>query len=189
MLAAAAAAFVAIFVAEFGDKTQLVSMSMACRYHPMKVLAGAMVALAAVIGLAVWAGGYLSAHIPHRLVAILSGAVFMVIGLFTYFKKEETSVGEKCENGGFLQTLFMVFLAEFGDKTQLAAFFLAASLGYPLAVFSGAMAAMLLNHLFAVYLGSRFLSKLKPQYLKVGTAALFFVIGAAIIIGEIVPLS
>jgi len=69
MLAAALAAFVTVFVAELGDKTQLVTLTMACRYPPRQVLAGAMVALAAVIGLAVAVGGFLAAQLPQSLIA------------------------------------------------------------------------------------------------------------------------
>ncbi|MDW7729245.1 MAG: TMEM165/GDT1 family protein [Bacillota bacterium] len=186
MFAAALAAFITIFVAEFGDKTQLVSMCMACRYPPLQVLAGAMAALAVVIGLAVLVGGFLSAYIPHTLVAVLSGIVFIVIGIFSYFKKEDNT--EECNSrDGFFQTMALVFVAEFGDKTQVAAMFLTASLGYPLAVFAGAMAAMFCNHLIAVYLGSRFISKIDARYLKIGTAVLFIVIGLLIIILEALP--
>lgn len=186
MFAAAAAAFITIFVAEFGDKTQLVSMCMACRYPPLQVLAGAMAALAVVIGLAVLVGGFLAAYIPHTLVAVLSGIVFIVIGIFSFLKKEDNT-GECNNRDGFLQTMTLVFVAEFGDKTQVAAMFLTAGLGYPVAVFIGAMAAMFCNHLIAVYLGSRFISKIDDRYLKIGTAVLFILIGLIIIILEIIP--
>ncbi len=183
MLAAAAAAFITIFIAEFGDKTQLVSMAMACRYPPLQVLAGAMIALAVVLGLAVGVGAFLAAAVPHTLVAVISGLVFIAIGIFSYLRRGDQE--KECTGrDGFLQTMFMVFVAEFGDKTQLAALFLAASLGYPLAVFGGAMAAMLFNHILAVYLGSRFISRIKPRYLKIGTAFLFISIGLIMIIVE-----
>ena len=158
-------------------------MTMACRYPPMQVLAGAMISLAVVIGLAVGIGGVLAANIPHALVALFSGIVFVAIGILSYLRSDDS---KKCANekNGFFQTMFMVFIAEFGDKTQLAALFLAASLGYPLAVFGGAMAAMLLNHVLAVYFGSRVLSRINPRFLKIGTAGLFIAIGLFMIIFE-----
>ena len=70
MLAAALTAFVSVFIAEFGDKTQLVSLSLACRYPPLQVLAGALLALAAVLGLAVGAGGLIAAYIPAVVIAL-----------------------------------------------------------------------------------------------------------------------
>ncbi len=186
MLAAALAAFVTVFVAELGDKTQLVTLTMACRYPPRQVLAGAMVALAAVIGLAVAVGGFLAAQLPQSLIALISGLVFIVMGILTLRRKDNAA--EACnDRDGFFQTLVMVFVAEFGDKTQLAAMFLAAGLGYPVAVFGGAMLAMFFNHLVAVYIGSRFITRFNPSYLRVGTAALFCLVGLAMILWEALP--
>lgn len=180
MATAAITAFITIFILEFGDKTQLVSLALACRFPPLQVLAGAMVALSAVIGLAVGAGHILATTIPHSLVALLSGIIFIIIGIIHYFRKEPP-VQENSSRKGFLNAMGLVFIAEFGDKTQLAALFLAASFGYPLAVFAGAMLAMLLNHLLAVYVGSRLLSRLNPQLLKIIVSLLFIIIGAIII--------
>ena len=183
MIAAAVAAFLAVFVAEFGDKSQLVTLTMACRYPPLQVLAGAMLAFAVVVGLAVGVGGIVASYVPHTLVAILSGVFFVAVGIFTYYRKKEHD--EVCEGkAGFFQTLTMIFLAEFGDKTQLAAMFLAASLGYPLAIFAGAMLALLINHILAIYLGSQFIARLDPRYIRIGSALLFVAIGLFMIIFE-----
>ncbi len=183
MIAAAVAAFLAVFVAEFGDKSQLVTLTMACRYPPLQVLAGAMLAFAVVVGLAVGVGGIVASYVPHTLVAIFSGIFFIAVGIFTYYRKRDHS--EHCEGkAGFFQTLVMIFFAEFGDKTQLAAMFLAASLGYPLAIFAGAMLALLINHILAVYLGSQFITRINPHHVRIGSALLFVVIGLFMIIFE-----
>lgn len=181
MLTAAAAAFVSVFVAEFGDKTQLVSLSMAARYPPLQVLAGAMLALGLVLGLAVAAGGLLAAYVPAIVLALVSGLFFLLIGFFTLARRETEPVKEG-GRAGFYRTLVMVFLAELGDKTQMAAMLLAANFGHPAAVFSGAMAAMLVNHSLAVFLGRRFFARFNPRLLKRGTAFLFMAIGLAMII-------
>ena len=183
VLAAAAAAFITVFVAEFGDKSQLVCLTMACRYPPLQVLAGAMTAMAVVLGLAVAVGGFLAATIPHTLIAVASGLVFIIIGLLSYLRKSDR-LDEPNNKAGYFQTLTMIFFAELGDKTQLAVMFLTASFGYPLAIFAGAMVAMLFNHLLAVYLGSRLISRVSPRYIRLGTAFLFIVIGLFIIIFE-----
>lgn len=181
MISAAAAAFISVLVAEFGDKTQLVSLSMATRYPPMQVLAGAMLALALVLGLAVGIGGLIAAYIPAVLIALVSGAFFILIGFITLVRKESDQPA-RAGRAGFYQTVVMVFLAELGDKTQLAAMLLAATLGQPLAVFVGAMAAMLVNHTLAIFLGARFFVRLNPRLLRQGTAFLFMTIGLIIII-------
>ncbi|MDY6825936.1 MAG: TMEM165/GDT1 family protein [Bacillota bacterium] len=186
MLTAASAAFVTMFVAEMGDKSQLISLTMASCYPSLQVLTGAMVALAAVLGLAVMVGDYISSAVPHTLIAVIAGLVFIVMGLYNYRSRDERPA--ECRGReGFFQTMIMVFVAEFGDKTQLAAVFLVAGFGYPLAVFGGAMAAMLLNHLLAVFVGSRFLARINPRYIRIASSALFIIIGLIIIIAEIFP--
>lgn len=181
MIAVMLAAFISIFVAEFGDKTQLVSLSMACRYPPLQVLAGAMVALFLVMALAVGAGGFMAAYIPQPVIILVSGIFFVIMGLFTLLSKEQSK--ELCSKGkaGFYQTLGAVFLAEMGDKTQIAAMLLTASLGRPAAVLAGAMLAMFVNHALAIFLGARFFSRINPRYLKTGTSMLFITIGLLII--------
>lgn len=186
MLAAAATAFITMFVAEMGDKSQLISLTMASCYPPLQVLAGAMVALAVVLGLAVVAGDFIAAAVPYNLVALTAGLVFIVMGVYYYRSSDERPV--ECRGReGFFQTMLMVLAAEFGDKTQLAAVFLVAGFGYPLAVFGGAMAAIFVNHLLAVYFGSRFLAKIKPRYVRIASSALFIVIGLFMIISKIFP--
>ncbi len=183
MLAAAAAAFVSVFIAEFGDKSQLVCLTMACRHRPLAVLAGAMTAMGLVLGLAVGLGSVIAEAVPHTPVAVLSGLFFIAVGLYTYFRGRDEF--EECTGrAGYFQTLGMIFLAEFGDKTQLAVFFLAASFNYPLAVFGGAMLAMLVNHALAVYMGSRFISKINPRYVRIASALLFAAVGLIILVYE-----
>jgi Ca2+/H+ antiporter, TMEM165/GDT1 family len=76
----------------------------------------------------------LAAYIPHTLVAVVSGIVFIVIGIVSYLRKENAD--EECNSrDGFLHTMLLVFVAEFGDKTQIAAMILAASLVFPLQCF------------------------------------------------------
>ncbi|HOA34733.1 MAG TPA: TMEM165/GDT1 family protein [Bacillota bacterium] len=181
MIAAASAAFISVFVAEFGDKTQLVSLSMAGRYPPLQVLGGAMTGLALVMGLAVGAGGVISAAIPPEIITLVSGLFFIIMGLMTLLRSEPER-GLSTGRSGFYQTAAMIFLAELGDKTQMAALLLSAHFGRPVAVFAGAMAAMFLNHALAVFLGKRFLSRVAPRVLKIVTALLFIGIGLVMLL-------
>lgn len=180
MMAAVFAAFISVFVAEFGDKTQLVSLSMASRYPPLQVLGGALLALFLVLALAVGLGGFIAAYIPRPVIVLVSGTFFVAMGLYTLLSREKVLVAGT-GRAGFYQTLGAVFLAEMGDKTQLATMLLAANFDRPLAVLAGAMLAMAVNHSLAIFLGARFFSRLNPRRLKVGTAALFIVIGFIII--------
>jgi len=184
MLVAVITAFTTVFIAEFGDKTQLVSMAMASRYPPLKVLGGTMTAMALLIGFTVFVGGFLAVALPHTMIAIISGSLFILFGLFNFFSRDQKKEA-KSDQGGYLQTILLILLAELGDKTQLAVLFLAATLGYPFFVFVGAMLAMLCNHLIAVYLGSRVVAKLNPKYIKIGTSSLFIMIGLLILIAKL----
>ncbi len=181
MIAAAAASFISIFVAEFGDKTQLVSLSMAGRYPPLQVLGGAMTGMALVMGLAVAAGGLVASYIPTAVITAASGIFFIIMGIFTLLRRESDR-GPAVGRSGFYQTAALVFLAELGDKTQMAALLLSAHFSEPAAVFAGAMAAMFLNHALAVFLGGRLLTRVPPPLLKGVTASLFIGIGLLMLI-------
>ena len=181
MFAAMLAAFAGIFMAECGDKTQLVSLSMASQYSPLQVLGGALLALFLVLALAVGVGGAIATHIPRAVIVLVSGIFFVFMGFYTLFKREHTG-STATARAGFYRTFGAVFLAEMGDKTQLTAMLLAAHSGRPLAILAGGMLAMALNHALAVFLGARFISRLKPRYLRAGTAALFIIFGLTIIV-------
>ena len=79
-------AFLMIFIAEFGDKTQIAVAGLSTRYDAAGIWLGATIALAATSALAVWAGRGLLQHIPIHLMQRLSGVVFLLIGLFAVVK-------------------------------------------------------------------------------------------------------
>jgi putative Ca2+/H+ antiporter (TMEM165/GDT1 family) len=75
-----------IFIAEFGDKTQIAVAGLSTRYDAAGIWLGATIALAATSGLAVWLGRGLLQHVPTNLMQRLSGVVFLLIGLFAVTK-------------------------------------------------------------------------------------------------------
>jgi putative Ca2+/H+ antiporter (TMEM165/GDT1 family) len=176
--------FLTVFLAELGDKTQLVSLTLASRYPPRHVFLGAMSGLFLVLALAVAAGEIVANLIPPATLSLVSGIFFIFIGILNYFQQEEC--GEVCSTGcsAFLQSFGLIFLAELGDKTQLTAMLLSATYRAPLLVLVGAMCAQALNHGFAVFVGKRYLSRLPRRYLKLSAAVLFVVIGFFIIMSS-----
>ena len=124
-------AFAATLLAEMGDKTQLVTLTLSTRHPPLQVLAGALGALAAITGLAVVLGDYLAVLLPAQLALLAGGIFFLVIGIFMLLKKEEKEDSKPADSNSAiaLQTFIMVFLAELGDKTQLTAIALTAATG------------------------------------------------------------
>lgn len=162
-----------------GDKTQLVTLTLSSRFPPGRVLAGALGALAVITALAVVLGDYLAALLPEKTTMWASGLFFFAAGIWILFKKESPAQMVKQTGRGITaQTFLMVFLAEMGDKTQLATIALTAAYGAPLAVFFGALAGHLINHGAAAYLGSRFLSRLPTGTLRLASGFLFIFFGA-----------
>lgn len=177
-------AFFAVLLAEVGDKTQLVTLTLSTRFPPRQVLTGALSALAAITGLAVVVGDFLANLLPEQATLIGSGILFLAVGAWMFFKDESPDdEPEPPRHGVAVQTFAMVFLAELGDKTQLAAIALTAAYGAPVAVFLGAMAGQLVNHGAAAYLGSRYLSRLPARTVKIASGLLFFVFGLVFLLG------
>ena len=96
------------------------------------------------------------------------------MGLYTLIKKGENPHVKPSGHSIFTQTFSMVFVGEFGDKTQLAAIALTAFYQEPLMVFLGSMAAQVINHGFAAFIGGKYLNRIPDIYLKLITTAVFF---------------
>lgn len=175
-------AFFAILLAEMGDKSQIVTLTLSTRFPPKQVVAGALGALAVLTALAVILGDFMANLFPETTVLVAGGVFFFAVGAWMLFK-EETPDGEveSPRHGVVTQTFAMIFLAELGDKTQLTVIALTAAYGAPLPVFLGAMGAQLVNHGGAAYLGSRYLSRLPGRTIKIVSALLFFVFGAIMV--------
>lgn len=179
------AAFITIFFAEMGDKTQIVTLLMASCHYPLQVFLGAVSALTVLTGLASGLGSLFPVLIPGEIIAVLSGVLFIVIGVITYLRRnsaENISRDITCRSQAFLQTFALIFLAEMGDKTQLMTMSLAAVTGRPLLVFLGAVSAQLINHGLAVFLGDRIFSRFSRPRLQLISAFVFIGLGMIIIV-------
>ncbi|EEG76210.1 protein of unknown function UPF0016 [Dethiobacter alkaliphilus AHT 1] len=178
--------FLAILLAELGDKSQLVTLTLSTRFPPRQVVAGALGALAALTALAAALGDFMADLLPETTILIASALFFFAVGTWMVFR-QETPDGEVEEprHGVATQTFAMIFLAELGDKTQLTVIALTAAYGTPIPVFLGAMAAQFVNHGAAAYLGSRYLTRLPGRTIKIVSAALFFFFGAAMLYSAI----
>jgi len=115
--------FVAIALAEMGDKTQIAMMAMAAKYrHTFQIFIGAMAASAIVDGSAVVIGSYISRYVPRAPVSIAAAALFIGFGIFTLMKKEGRGKAPELSRSAVIAAAFMLFfVSEFGDKSQFAA--------------------------------------------------------------------
>ncbi|MBN8462084.1 MAG: TMEM165/GDT1 family protein [Dechloromonas sp.] len=161
-LASAGTTFLLVGFAEIGDKSQLVCMTLAARHRGLPVAIGAVSAFAVLNLLAVVFGAAVAAWLPELLVTLVVAALFAFFGInaLRYREDEEDdNVDEKPGHGIVATTFLLIFLAEFGDKTQLAV----AGLGSttePSAVWAGATAALALTSLLGVFAGRKLLHRL-----------------------------
>lgn len=179
-----------VFLAELGDKTQLAVIAQTCKYRcPWPVFLGASLALAAVTALGVLAGRLVGALIPQRTVEIVAGLGFVLMGVITWLaaRKEEAAVPE-CETEAgpshppsswnwqaFATTLGLLFLAELGDKTQLAVLGLSTQAPSAWAVLAGGTLALSAVSGLGV-IGGQYLSERIPRRRLERFSALAFVV-------------
>ncbi len=172
--------FFLVAISEMGDKTQLLAFSLATRYRrPWVVMGGILAATLLNHALAATVGTWVSAHFPPRVMAAILAATFIVFGLWT-LKPDTLEEDVKPDRfGPFLTTTVLFFLAEMGDKTQLATVALAARFESILLVTTGTTLGMLASDGLAVFVGERFAERAPMRWIRVGAAGLFFAFGAA----------
>jgi putative Ca2+/H+ antiporter (TMEM165/GDT1 family) len=184
-LTAAAATFVAVLPAELPDKTILACLILSSRYRPGFVFTGAAAAFGAQVVLAVAAGGALSL-LPHKLVAAFAAAAFLAGAVLLWRHKPDTGEDDDEDTGrdgmrsGFLPVVAtsfaVVFLAEFGDLTQIMTVSLAARFHDPIAVGAGATLALWSAAALAIVAGWRLLKYLPVHWLTRGAAVVMIIL-------------
>jgi putative Ca2+/H+ antiporter (TMEM165/GDT1 family) len=180
--------FGVIFVAELPDKTALAALVLATRHRPFPVLLGAGAALTIQSFVAV-AAGYVVSLLPERPVHVFAGALFVLSAVLMWRRHDEEEEAKATSQGkaGFWRSTWVVFLvvfvAEWGDLTQLATAGLAARYRSPYLVFAGATAALWCVAAIAVVIGHRAGKLLDPHWTKRIAAVLFALVGAALLAG------
>lgn len=172
------ATFAVVFPAELPDKTTLASLVLAARYRPGPVWAGAAAAFFAQCALAVTLGGFL-ALLPGRVVSGVAAALF-AIGAFLAFRGAGDEPEEVGETGVATSATRIaavafgtLFLAEFGDFTQLATASLAARYDAPVEVFAGAWLALVCVSGLAAFTGRGLLRVVPLRAVRLAAAAVF----------------
>ena len=192
-LAAAALAFGAIFLAEFGDKSQLLILAFATRYAARPVILGVIVAAAIIQGASVAVGAVAGAALPATAVGIVSGIAFLAVAAWTLRGEDAEEEDEAAAAAGtrrlagvaLIATVAGTFiLSELGDKTMLATFALAATQG-ALPTWIGSTAGEVGANLVAVAVGRQVGHRLSPRMVRIGSAALFAVAGVAVLLGAL----
>lgn len=182
-LSSAGATFLLIALAEIGDKSQLVCITLAARHRGLPVLLGAVTAFAILNLLAVLFGAAVAAWLPEWVVTLAVAVLFGWFGISALRFEEEDDdeeIAEKPGHGIFATTFLMIFLAEFGDKTQIAVAGLG-STADATATWVGATLALTTTSILGVFAGRRLLNRLPLQWIH-RVSGVFFLLLAVLAI-------
>lgn len=169
-----------VAVAEIGDKTQLLSFALAARLRtPWAIIAGILLATLANHALAGTLGVWLAALAAPEVLRQVTAAVFILFGVWAL--RPDTLDGPPGTRaaGAFVTALTAFFLAEMGDKTQLATIALAARFQPLAAVILGTTLGMMIANIPAVFIGEKLSERLPVKRVRWLASALFILTGAA----------
>lgn len=175
-----------VALAEIGDKTQLLAFILAARFRkPLPIVAGILLATLVNHGLAGALGAWITASVRPEVLRWVLGCGFIAMAVWTLIpdriEDEETQVAQRL--GVFGATLITFFLAEMGDKTQIATVAMAAHYADPLLVVVGTTLGMLIADVPAVFAADKLADRI-PMRLVHGVAALIFAtLGVATLLG------
>jgi putative Ca2+/H+ antiporter (TMEM165/GDT1 family) len=173
-----------VTLAEMGDKTQLLAFLLAARFKkPLPIIAGILIATILNHGLAGALGAWITSMISTELLRWILGFSFMGMAIWTLIpdKIDEAEQLSIASYGVFLTTLIAFFLAEMGDKTQIATIALAANYQAPFTVVVGTTLGMLLADVPAVFLGNSFAKRLPLRLIRMVAAGIFAILGALVL--------
>jgi putative Ca2+/H+ antiporter (TMEM165/GDT1 family) len=175
-----------VALAEIGDKTQLLAFILAARFRkPVPIILGILLATIANHGLAGALGAWITASVSPEILRWVLGLSFIAMAAWTLIpdeiEEEETRVAQRF--GVFGATLITFFLAEMGDKTQIATVALAAHYAAPLVVVIGTTAGMLIADVPAVFIGKNLAARIPMKLVHAIAAAIFALLGVATLIG------
>jgi len=175
-----------VALAEIGDKTQLLAFLLAARFKkPLPIVAGILVATLINHGLAGALGAWITASLSPDVLRWVLGLSFLGMAVWTLIpdsiEDEETKTVQRL--GVFGATLVTFFLAEMGDKTQIATVAMAAHYAAPLMVVAGTTLGMLIADVPAVFAGDKLANKIPMKLVHGIAAAIFAALGLATLLG------
>ena len=180
-----------IFVAELGDKSQLMAMTFATRYTVRQVLIGITIATAIVHLASVGIGQLVGSSFADRqwIISIVAGVAFLVFAAWTLRGDEltdaEAAKVDRSSRSAIVAASVAFFLAELGDKTMLATITLATT-GNPFSVWLGSTLGMVAADALAIVVGQQLGARLPERAVRIGAAVAFFVFGVILLVEALV---
>jgi putative Ca2+/H+ antiporter (TMEM165/GDT1 family) len=176
--------FGVIFVAELGDKSQLMALTFATRYRPLSILIGITIATAVVHAFSVAAGVLIGRHVSTSALTLLSGIAFLGFAAWTWrgdsLSDDETAKAQRNDRPAIVAACVAFLLAELGDKTMLATITLATREG-AFGTWLGSTAGMVAADAIAIGVGAVLGSRLPERAIRIGASIAFLGFGVALI--------
>ena len=176
--------FGVIFIAELGDKSQLMAMTFAARYRALPVLIGITIATAFTHAFSVGIGAILGASIPTNAIAAIAGIAFLGFAAWTLkgdeLSDDEAKKADQSNRTAIIAASVAFFLAELGDKTMLATITLATKEGV-VGTWAGSTLGMVAADALAILVGHQMKSRLPEKAIRIGAAVAFAVFGILMI--------
>jgi Ca2+/H+ antiporter, TMEM165/GDT1 family len=184
LLVAVAVSFAVIFVAELGDKSQLMALTFAARYRASTVLVGITLATAVVHLVSVAVGYWLGAALPTGWIALAAGLAFLGFGAWTVrgdrLSEDEKAKAKRGGRSAMWAVAVAFFLAELGDKTMLATITLATTEGL-VGTWIGSTVGMVAADALAILVGQQLSKRVPERVIRYAAAASFVVFGALLV--------
>lgn len=201
-----------LFIGELGDKTQLIVFNLALEYKKFyKVGIGATLGFAVIVTIGILFGSLITEFVPLVLISLISGLLFIAIGLFKLrnikslylnerrLKSDNTSIKQSnseeeetknkeavkfawLKKNPYLAGFGFIFLMELGDKTQLLTITLSSIYAAPFEVWLGAFLALISVAWIGIFAGAAIAKKVSKFYLKVVAVSIFILVGILVLI-------
>ena len=176
--------FLLVFASEMGDKTQLLALILTVRYKkPWTILLGVFIATILNHALASYAGAWVGSFFSPDVLKWSLSMIFFVFGLWILIPDKEEELKGRGRFGPLVTTIIAFFIAEMGDKTQLATIALGAKFAETWFVTLGTTAGMMASNALAIFLGDKMLKRIPMKYVRIFACCLFIIFGIAILIG------
>jgi putative Ca2+/H+ antiporter (TMEM165/GDT1 family) len=174
-----------VALAEIGDKTQLLAFILAAKFRkPIPIIIGILVATIANHAFAGALGSWITSMVAPETMRWVLGVSFIAMAIWTLIPdKFDEDDAKLARYGVFGTTLIAFFLAEMGDKTQVATVALAAQYQSLIAVVAGTTLGMMFANVPAVIMGDRIANKIPVRVVHAIAAAIFAVLGAMTLLG------
>ena len=178
-------AFGIIFVAEVGDKSQLMALAFAARYRALPILIGISLATAVVHAFSVIVGAVVGVALPTHVIASVAGVAFFAFAAWTLrgdtLGEEEASKANRSMRSAVLAASVAFFLAELGDKTMLATITLASKEGL-LGTWLGSTVGMVAADALAIVVGQQLGARLPDRAVRIGASITFVIFGIVLVL-------